>query len=194
MTDVGISPLLIPDALWRPSPFADERPAMTPITLVVIHGISLPAGEWGGPLVDDLFMGRLYNTSGLPASLHTLHNIKVSAHLFIRRSGAVLQYVDLWRRAWHAGVSSWRGRERCNDFSIGIEMEGTDHHAYDERQYVSLQRVLLHMKTIIPSLEEVVGHEDIAPGRKTDPGPAWNWEHLDVPEGLHAPHCSGGPL
>ncbi len=185
--------LLLPeDALWRPSPFADERPEDVPVSLVVVHGISLPAGQWGGPWVDDLFMGRLYNQPDLPPYLSSLQFLKVSTHLFIRRTGAVVQYVALQRRAWHAGVSAWQGRERCNDYSIGIELEGSDHTAYDDRQYASLQRVLVQLKAQVPTLQEIVGHEDIAPGRKTDPGPAWNWERLVLPDGLYSPHQSGG--
>ncbi len=172
-------------ALWRNSPHQDARPEAVELSLIIIHGISLPPGVWGGGAVDALFMGQLLGRKDLEAQgLGGLQQLRVSAHLWIRRSGAVLQYVPFNRRAWHAGVSRWRGREACNDFSIGIEMEGGDHIPYDERQYRVLSQVLAELKQRYPTLLEVVGHSDIAPGRKTDPGPSWDWSKLVLPEAM----------
>ncbi len=150
----------------------DERPDGTPITLVVVHGISLPPGEFGGPAVEQLFTNRLdiaghsYYTS--------LAGLRVSAHFFVRRDGRLLQFVPCGKRAWHAGVSSWKGRERCNDFSIGIELEGTDDIPYAGAQYAMLARLVKALRRRYP-IADVVGHCDVAPGRKTDPGPAFDW-------------------
>jgi N-acetyl-anhydromuramoyl-L-alanine amidase len=144
------------------SPNRDARPASTPPTLVVIHGISLPPRTFGGDGVVRLF------TNTLDAAAHPY---------FIRRDGALLQFVSCNDRAWHAGVSSWRGRERCNDFSIGIELEGADDVPYTARQYAKLAALLRALKSRYP-LEAAVGHSDVAPGRKTDPGPAFDWDRL----------------
>ncbi len=165
-------------ARWLPSPNCDERPAGTAIELIVIHGISLPPGEFGGPWIDALF------TNTLDPSPHpyfqTLQALRVSAHLLIRRDGGLTQYAAFHRRAWHAGESCYRGRERCNDFSIGIELEGTDDLPYDDRQYPVLARVIDALRLAYPTLaaEALAGHGDIAPGRKTDPGPAFDWTRL----------------
>lgn len=161
-----------------PSPNCDDRPAGTHPDLVVVHGISLPPGEYGGPWIDRLF------TNSLPREAHpyfeVVAGLRVSSHVLIRRDGEVVQYVPLHRRAWHAGVSSWQGRERCNDYSIGIEVEGSDHEPYDSTQYAMLARVITLLCRAYPalSLDRVVGHSDIAPGRKTDPGPAFDWPRL----------------
>jgi len=161
-----------------PSPNCDDRPPGMLPDLIVVHGISLPPGEYGGPWIDRLF------TNSLPHEAHpyfeTVAGLRVSSHLLIRRDGAVVQYVPLHRRAWHAGASSWQGRERCNDFSIGIEVEGSDHETYDSTQYAMLARVITLLCRSYPtlSLDRVVGHSDIAPGRKTDPGPAFDWPRL----------------
>jgi len=161
-----------------PSPNADERPPGCAPSLVVVHGISLPPGEFGGPWIDRLF------TNTLPADAHeyfaTIDKLRVSAHALVRRDGEIRQYVPFTRRAWHAGESSWCGRQRCNDFSIGIELEGTDEMPYEEAQYAALVRLIAALRLAYPTLRdaEVVGHSDIAPGRKTDPGPVFDWIRL----------------
>jgi N-acetyl-anhydromuramoyl-L-alanine amidase len=162
-------------ARWLASPNANDRPDANAIELVVIHGISLPPGRFGGRYVHDLFLNRL----NLRAhdSFASLDGVRVSAHLFISRRGAVTQYVPFHRRAWHAGVSAWRGRPDCNDYSIGIELEGTDERGYTRSQYRKLAGVLAALLARYPRLspEAVVGHCEIAPGRKTDPGGAFDW-------------------
>ncbi|HLV48429.1 MAG TPA: 1,6-anhydro-N-acetylmuramyl-L-alanine amidase AmpD [Aliidiomarina sp.] len=167
---------IVNGASFHPSPHKDERPIANDISLLVIHGISLPAGEFGGPHVDDLFMGCL--DCAAHSSFEPLEGMRVSAHCFIRRDGALVQYVPFHQRAWHAGVSQWAGRERCNDFSIGIELEGTDVAPYTEEQYETLVQLSCALMATYPeiTLDRVIGHEHIAPGRKTDPGPAFDWE------------------
>lgn len=159
-------------ALFTASPNCDVRPADAAIELLVIHSISLPPGEFDGTAVIDLFLNRLDpRTHPYYAEIAML---RVSAHFFIRRDGRLLQFVPCTQRAWHAGQSSWRGRARCNDFSIGIELEGTDESAYTDAQYgrlEALSRLLISHYPISAS----VGHADIAPGRKTDPGPHFDW-------------------
>lgn len=160
------------------SPYCDERPDPHDISLIVIHGISLPPGEFGGPWIEHLFTGTL------PAARHPyfaqIAALKVSSHLLIRRDGELVQFVPFHLRAWHAGVSCFRGRGRCNDFSIGIELEGTDSVPYTEAQYLRLVRVLQVLRHTWPVItpERVVGHCHIAPGRKTDPGPSFDWNRL----------------
>jgi len=146
--------------------------------LIVIHGISLPPGQFGGPYIDQLFTGRL-DPSTHPY-FRNLEGLRVSSHLLIRRTGEVVQYVPLERRAWHAGKSRYRGRERCNDFSVGIELEGTDDRPYTTAQYRRLATVVRVLRRGVPSLARapLVGHSDVAPGRKTDPGPAFDWPRL----------------
>jgi AmpD protein len=159
-------------ALQVPSPNCDERPRSESIELVVVHGISLPPGEFGGPGIVELFTNRLD-----PAShpyYAQIARLKVSSHFLIRRDGALLQFVPCTKRAWHAGESSWRGRERCNDFSIGVELEGTDELPYQAAQYVTLARLTRAIARRY-GIEHAVGHSDVAPGRKTDPGPAFDW-------------------
>ncbi|MGL5482042.1 MAG: 1,6-anhydro-N-acetylmuramyl-L-alanine amidase AmpD [Aeromonas veronii] len=160
-----------------PSPHHNERAAPDDISLLVVHGISLPPGEFGGPFIDDLFMGRL-DPEAHPY-FAGIHQLRVSAHCLIRRDGELVQYVPFGARAWHAGVSSWQGREACNDFSIGIELEGTDEIPYTEAQYralVGLTRAILERYPAITH-EKIVGHCDIAPGRKTDPGASFQWDY-----------------
>lgn len=157
------------------SPNFDTRPRGTKITLVVIHGISLPPGEFGGPGIVDLFTNRLKATER--PFYATIADLRVSAHFLIRRGGELLQFVGCSKRAWHAGVSTWRGRDRCNDFSIGIELEGTDETPYAAGQYRVLADLLAALERRYP-IEDVVGHSTIAPGRKTDPGPAFDWARL----------------
>jgi AmpD protein len=155
------------------SPHCDERPEGEKISLIVIHNISLPQGEYGGPWIDDLFMGRL-DPAAHPYFAE-IAGMKVSAHFLIRRDGSVIEYVPCEMRAWHAGVSSWKGRERCNDFSIGIELEGSDDVPFAEPQYEALARLTRELHSRYGVLD-VAGHSDIAPGRKTDPGPWFDWE------------------
>ena len=158
------------------SPHCDERPEGVLPELIVIHGISLPPGEFGGAWIDDLFLGRL-DAAAHPYFAEIAH-LRVSAHLLIRRDGGVTQYVPFHLRAWHAGVSSFAGRAGCNDFSMGIELEGTDEIPYTEAQYAALAKVIAALSVAFPSLRAIAGHEDIAPGRKTDPGASFVWAHL----------------
>lgn len=160
------------------SPNFDARPADTVTDLIVIHGISLPPGIYGGPWIDRLF------TNCLPPDEHpyfaSVAALKVSTHVLIRRDAQIVQYVSFDQRAWHAGQSNYRGRERCNDFSIGIELEGTDTQAYEPAQYRALAQTILQLCDAYPALstERIAGHSDIAPGRKTDPGMAFDWPRL----------------
>jgi AmpD protein len=158
-----------------PSPNHDARPAGTHVTLVVIHGISLPPGEFGGDAIVRLFTNRL-DAAAHPyyASIANLH---VSSHFLVRRDGRLLQFVSCNERAWHAGVSRFRGRAHCNDFSIGIELEGTDDLPYEAGQYAMLARLLRALGRRYP-IQHVTGHSTIAPERKTDPGPAFDWPRL----------------
>jgi AmpD protein len=161
-----------------PSPNCDPRPAGEDISLIVIHGISLPEGEFGTPYIDALFTNRIRGDEA--AGFQPLAGLRVSAHLLIRRGGELVQYVSLEERAWHAGRSSFEGRARCNDFSIGIELEGADQIPYGDLQYRMLAQVvdgvMAHYPQITP--QRIVGHSDIAPGRKTDPGPAFEWQRF----------------
>lgn len=160
------------------SPHHDARPAGTGIDLVVIHGISLPPGRFGGPGIDQLFCGNLSAESH--PYFASIAGLRVSAHICINRAGEISQYVPFHRRAWHAGVSSWRGREACNDFSIGIELEGTDDTAYVDDQYRALAALIRVLQKTYPDIadDHLVGHCDIAPGRKTDPGVSFDWACL----------------
>lgn len=169
------------------SPNCDARPVDTAITMLVVHNISLPPGQFGGPAIVEFFTNRL-DPSGDPF-FASIADTRVSAHFLIDRDGALTQFVPCSRRAWHAGVSAWRGRERCNDFSIGVELEGADQLAYAEDQYLTLARLTRALMRRY-ALADVVGHADIAPGRKTDPGPAFDWpryRRLIAPKGLHTP-------
>lgn len=157
------------------SPNSDERPYGCAIELVVIHGISLPPGRFGGSAVVELFTNTL--DCGAHPLYHALRELKVSSHFFVRRDGALIQFVSCVRRAWHAGVSSWHGRPRCNDFSIGIELEGADDVAYTARQYRVCNALITALRARYP-IDSIAGHCDIAPGRKTDPGPAFDWARL----------------
>jgi len=171
LTDDGWWPL----ARRYDSPHFDARPGPIPddITLLVIHNISLPGGQFGGPHVSDLFTGRIdYNAD---PSFADLRGLKVSSHFFIRRDGSVIQYVSADQRAWHAGLSCFRGRDKCNDFAIGVELEGSDVQPYAEPQYAALAALTVALQQRYP-LSDVQGHEHIAPGRKTDPGPLFDWE------------------
>ncbi|MFI4914600.1 MAG: 1,6-anhydro-N-acetylmuramyl-L-alanine amidase AmpD [Steroidobacterales bacterium] len=156
----------------------DRRPAAVAPDLIIIHSISLPPGEYGGPWIDRLFTG------GLAADAHPyfagIAGTRVSAHALIRRDGVLVQYVPFGERAWHAGVSAYRGRTACNDFSIGIELEGTDAQGYEDSQYSTLAQLIAALCACYPTLsrEHIVGHSDIAPGRKSDPGPHFDWPRL----------------
>ncbi len=159
----------------RKSPHFDDRPTGEKISLIVIHNISLPPGEYGGEWIDDLFMGTL-DTKAHPY-FATLEGLRVSSHYLIRRDGTLVQYVPCDKRAWHAGQSSWKGRERCNDFSIGIELEGSDDVPFSEHQYATLTELTQSLFKRYGKLD-LAGHSDIAPGRKTDPGPWFEWERF----------------
>jgi AmpD protein len=165
-------------ALWQPSPNCDERPPDTEVDLLVIHAISLPPGAFGGEGVERLFTNRL-DPDAHPF-FREIQGLQVSAHLFIRRDGTLYQFVPLGLRAWHAGASNFRGRERCNDFSVGIELEGTDEHPYTPMQYRRLGQTAATVMAACPGItpERIAGHADIAPGRKTDPGPAFDWQRF----------------
>ena len=157
------------------SPNQDARPAGTAITLVVVHSISLPPGEFGGDAIERLFTNRL-DPAAHPY-FQEIAGLKVSSHFLIRRDGELVQFVPVGRRAWHAGVSSWRGRERCNDFSIGVELEGTDDGPFTGRQYERLASLISALKKKHP-LRDIAAHSDVAPGRKTDPGASFDWPRL----------------
>lgn len=171
---------LIDEAGWcnaarqQISPNADERP-LAEVSMVVIHNISLPPQEFGGPGVEQLFTNQL-DPNKHPYYAEIAH-LRVSSHFFIRRDGELIQFVSCEKRAWHAGVSHWKGRERCNDFSVGIELEGSDVQAFEPIQYVVLLSLLEAIKARYP-IVTIVGHADIAPGRKTDPGPYFEWNQL----------------
>jgi len=154
------------------SPNRDARPQGTAVSLLVVHAISLPPGKFGGDAVERLFTNRL------DASAHPyfaqIESLRVSAHFFVRRDGEVVQYVPVGERAWHAGLSAWRGRERCNDFSVGVELEGTDSVAFEDAQYLRLAELARVLRAALP-LEATVAHSDVAPSRKSDPGPLFDW-------------------
>jgi AmpD protein len=162
---------LLAGCVYIPSPNCDDRPAGA-IELLVIHNISLPPGEFGGDGVQRLF------TNTLDAMTHpyylSIAELKVSAHFFVRRDGQAIQFVSCLKRAWHAGESCWRGTPRCNDFSIGIELEGSDAVPFTDAQYVALNRLTLALRATYP-IRGIAGHSDIAPQRKTDPGPFFDW-------------------
>jgi AmpD protein len=160
----------------------DARPPGALVELVVIHNISLPPGVFCGDAVERLFTNTL-DVSTHP-SYAQLAGLRVSAHFLVRRNGAVLQFVSCEERAWHAGVSSWRGREGCNDFSVGIEIEGSDDRPFTARQYHRVAGLLRRLVAAYPSIRGVAGHSEIAPGRKTDPGPNFDWSRLLRESGL----------
>ena len=166
---------LLEQARFIASPNFDERPCTDAPELIVVHNISLPPNQFGGPYIEQLFTNSL-NPDEHPYFAEISH-LQVSAHILIRRDGSVIQFVPFHLRAWHAGKSNWCGRERCNDFSIGIELEGADDQPFTPEQYqslISLCHSLIQQYPLL-SVQRIVGHSDIAPGRKTDPGPAFNW-------------------
>jgi N-acetyl-anhydromuramoyl-L-alanine amidase len=162
----------IEGARFIASPNCDERPAACPVDLLVIHHISLPPGEFGGTGIFELFTNRL-DPAAHPY-YEAIATTKVSAHFLIRRDGELIQFVPCAKRAWHAGESSWKGRSGCNDFSIGVELEGTGEVAFTAAQYRRLAALTRALKARYP-IRDLVGHSDIAPGRKTDPGPLFDW-------------------
>lgn len=174
---------LIENIEYIASPNKDKRPATSTnnsdIDLIVIHSISLPPGEYGGPWIEKLFKNQL------PANEHPyfaeIHALKVSSHVLIRRDGTIQQFVPFHERAWHAGQSCYQGQEACNDFSIGIELEGTDNSTFEERQYQQLAKLINALSASYPNINKkrLTGHSDIAPGRKTDPGTGFDWNKLN---------------
>ena len=160
------------------SPHFDARPAGVAASLIVVHGISVPPAHFGGPWIDQLFTGNL--SPHAHPGFASIAALRVSAHVLIRRDGSVTQYVAFQMRAWHAGRSSFEGHEACNDYSVGIELEGTDELAYEDPQYRSLGSLIRALCATYPAMssQRVVGHSDVAPGRKTDPGPAFDWPRL----------------
>lgn len=169
---------LLIQARYFPSPHRDERPSGVPIDMVVVHNISLPPGQFGTGAIEEFFCGKLDVTAHPYFS--TIAALRVSSHLLITRLGEIVQFVPFTQRAWHAGESAFMGKARCNDFSIGIELEGTDELPYEEIQYMQLASVIACLRDVYPAITKnrIVGHSDIAPGRKTDPGIAFDWDYL----------------
>ena len=175
------------------SPNRDARPPAATVDLIVIHGISLPPGGYAGDEVEAFFQNRL--DTGRHPYYATIEALRVSAHFYLRRDGRLVQFVPVHERAWHAGLSVYRARDACNDFAVGIELEGSDAEPYDERQYPVLAALIVALRRAYPTLAEdaLAGHSYIAPARKTDPGPHFDWERLrrtlaDLP----APAQAGG--
>ena len=169
---------LLGPARYCESPNRDARPAGADPSMIVVHGISLPPGEFGGPQIEALFTNTL--DWGAHPYFDEIRGLKVSSHVLIQRDGGVVQFVPFTERAWHAGESCFRGQTCCNDISIGIELEGEDETPYDDRQYDALEGIIRALCEAYPAISprEVAGHSDIAPGRKTDPGPAFDWFRL----------------
>lgn len=161
----------------QPSPNCDARPEGADVTLIVVHNISLPPNEFGGEWITDLFLNRL-DPNAHPY-FATIHTFEVSAHFLIRRDGALIQYVSTQDRAWHAGASNWRGQTRCNDFSIGIELEGCDNKPYTAAQYTQIAALTQSLRDRYPRINGVAGHHEIAPIRKTDPGAYFEWARFE---------------
>ncbi|HNP35886.1 MAG TPA: 1,6-anhydro-N-acetylmuramyl-L-alanine amidase AmpD [Woeseiaceae bacterium] len=176
--DVDLQAGLIREVRQVASPNCDARPDGVVPTLIVVHGISLPPRQFGGPEIESLFCNRL-DWDAHPY-FQAIRGMRVSSHVLIRRDGEVTQFVPFGKRAWHCGESVFRGRAQCNDFSIGIELEGEDETAYEDRQYDCLQAVIRALRLAYPAItnRELAAHSDIAPGRKTDPGPAFDWLRL----------------
>jgi AmpD protein len=164
----------------RPSSNRDARPDPDAIELVVVHGISLPPGQFGGDAIDRLFTNTL-DPDDHP-SFTQVAQLRVSAHVLVRRGGDTVQYVPFHERAWHAGASQWCGRERCNDFAVGIELEGSDDVPYTDVQYQRLAEIVAALARAYPRFDEahLAGHSEVAPGRKTDPGPYFDWRRLET--------------
>jgi len=161
-----------------PSVNKDERPADNVIDLIVIHSISLPPGKYGGDAIENFFQNKLDKNQH--PYFEEIHKLQVSAHLLIKRSGEIVQFVPFHERAWHAGKSDYQGRERCNDFSIGIELEGTDSDIFEAIQYQKLAEIITALQQTYPQIKDnITGHSDIAPGRKLDPGTGFDWPQLE---------------
>jgi AmpD protein len=181
---VGVTPLTIDDHGWLQhvphvkSPNFEARPKSCDVRLIVVHGISLPPGQFGGGHVQQLFTNRL--DPDAHDYFRQIEGLKVSAHCLIERNGVLTQFVSFHDRAWHAGVSCWHEQDNCNDFSIGIELEGSDDAPYEPAQYAQLARLVIALRKQYPAITEqaICGHSDIAPGRKTDPGPFFDWQLL----------------
>ena len=168
---------IIDVAEFCPSPNFDERPNNAIIDLIVLHAISLPAGFYNTQLIKDLFLNCL--DPGKDEFLESIKNLKVSSHFLITRKGALIQFVPTHKRAWHAGISNHKGKENCNDFSIGIELEGCNDEEFEKPQYQSLSRLINFLSIDLKiNKQNIVGHADIAPDRKTDPGPLFDWTLL----------------
>lgn len=160
------------------SSHCEPRDHSVPIELLVVHNISLPPGQFGNNYITDLFMGRLDKNAD--PYFEGIYQMRVSAHCLIKRTGNVVQYVSFDQKAWHAGVSSYCGKDKCNDFSIGIELEGTDDIPYTNQQYQQLAKLTHSLQQQYPAINSnIVGHNDIAPGRKTDPGPSFDWQYFN---------------
>ena len=168
-------PGLIDGARQVASPNHDSRPQSATASLLVLHSISLPRGVYGGDAIERLFTNRLDPASH--SSFAGLAGLRVSSHFLVRRDGELVQFVPLEARAWHAGASRWRGRERCNDFSVGVELEGTDDSPFADAQYVQLAFLLRSLRKLLP-IKDLAAHSDIAPERKTDPGGDFDWTRL----------------
>lgn len=168
----------IPTVKQQKSNFFTPRCEQDKITLLVVHNISLPKGEFGGSHISDLFLGKI--DANAHPSFADIAQIEVSAHCLIRRDGSIIQYVSFDDKAWHAGISCFNGKSKCNDFSIGIELEGTDEIPYEKNQYEALASLTVSIQKQYPLIidKNIVGHCDIAPGRKTDPGQAFNWQYF----------------
>ena len=178
MSIINIKDNLIEGVTFHSSPNFDSRPKDTDISLIVIHSISLPPGKYGGNEIKDFFLNELDTSNH--EYFESIKNLKVSSHIVIKRTGEILQFVPFNKRAWHAGVSSFLGRENCSDYSIGIELEGSDDSKFEDQQYHSLLTLIRLLIKTYPNLtkEKLVGHSDISPGRKTDPGPMFEWKKL----------------
>jgi AmpD protein len=166
---------LFSDARYIASPNCDERPEGVAVELIVVHAISLPPGEFGGNYIADFFTNCL--DCGAHPYFQEIKDLKVSSHFLIRRDGEIIQFVSCLKRAWHAGASNWCGRDRCNDYSIGVELEGCDDQPFEPVQYEKLTELVRALKTAYP-IRDIVGHSDIAPDRKTDPGPYFDWQRV----------------
>lgn len=166
------------DIPYRPSPHCDDRPPGVTVEVLVVHAISLPPGRFGGPYIDDLFLGRL-DPAAHPY-FQEIQGLRVSAHFLVRRDGTLVQYVPVHRRAWHAGESCCEGRTRVNDFSVGVELEGCDELPFEPVQYEVLAGLARALMAVFPAVtpQRIYGHADVAPGRKTDPGPHFDWQRL----------------
>jgi len=180
MSAINIKDNLIEGVIFHPSPNFDSRPKDIDISLIVIHSISLPPGKYGGNEIKDFFLNELDTSNH--KYFESIKNLKVSSHIVIKRTGEILQFVPFNKRAWHAGISSYLGKENCNDYSIGIELEGTDDSEFTDEQYNSLINLTSSLIRSYPNLskDRLVGHSDIAPGRKSDPGIFFDWKRFIV--------------